>query len=105
MTCHCETNVNDLVEFCRDDLEVAWGRTQRGFMLGEFRDLYGQDCSIQESSLATVNAIWFGVGGCRMHLTVDQVRGLVAILTQWTESELPLGPVVAAEQAGTGEGE
>jgi hypothetical protein len=36
-------------------------KTQRGFCLGEFRDLYDAQCSIQESSLADVNAIWIGI--------------------------------------------
>lgn len=36
-------------------------RTERGFHLGEFKDANGVDCSIQDSSLATEAAIWFGV--------------------------------------------
>jgi len=36
-------------------------KTSRGFGLGEFADSKGVDCSIQESSLATEAAIWFGV--------------------------------------------
>lgn len=39
------------------DLET----TQRGFAVGEFLDRYGERCSIQDSSLATERAIWFGV--------------------------------------------
>ena len=35
--------------------------TNRGFVLGEFTDLYGTKCSIQESSLADEPAIWLGV--------------------------------------------
>ena len=35
--------------------------TQRGFLRGDFTDRYGVKCSIQESSLATENAIWLGV--------------------------------------------
>lgn len=36
-------------------------KTQRGFNLNEFSDRYGNKCSIQKSSLATEDAIWFGV--------------------------------------------
>lgn len=97
MACHCETDLNSLAVHGRDDLEVAWDRTGRGFALGEFRDLYGQDCSIQESSSAEYSAIWFGVGGCRMHLTLDQVRGLVEILNYWAEGDQPLGPAPRSE--------
>ena len=36
-------------------------KTERGFAIGEFMDRYGAKCSIQKSSLATEDAIWFGV--------------------------------------------
>lgn len=36
-------------------------KTQRGFKKGEFKDYFGVPCSIQESSLGTEHAIWFGV--------------------------------------------
>lgn len=35
--------------------------TQRGFGNIEFQDMYGAECSIQKSSLATEDAIWFGI--------------------------------------------
>ena len=35
--------------------------TQRGFAFVEFTDRYGAECKLQKSSLATENAIWFGV--------------------------------------------
>lgn len=89
--CHCKTTLNSLAEFGREDLDVTWTETQRGFVLGEFRDLYGQECSLQESSSAEYTAIWFGVGGCRMHLTIDQVRGLIEILRTWADDDKPLG--------------
>lgn len=36
-------------------------KTARGFEIAEFQDLYGKQCSLQKSSLATQDAIWFGV--------------------------------------------
>ena len=36
-------------------------KTERGFGLIEFKDRYGSKCSIQKSSLATEDAIWFGI--------------------------------------------
>ena len=72
---------------------------ERGFGVGNFEDYYGAPCSIQESSLATDNAIWFGVddvnhGGFtdygRMHLTQDQVKRLLPYLTYFADTgELP----------------
>ena len=44
-----------------DYLNVEKKYTDRGFGYTEFDDLYGHKCSIQESSIATVEAIWFGV--------------------------------------------
>lgn len=36
-------------------------KTNRGFELIEFEDRYEHKCSIQKSSLATEDAIWFGI--------------------------------------------
>ena len=36
-------------------------RTERGFALAEFTDRYGNECSIQDSSLATEACIWLGI--------------------------------------------
>lgn len=36
-------------------------KTARGFAFGEFTDLYGHECSIQKSSLATDDALWIGI--------------------------------------------
>lgn len=63
--------------------------TNRGFLRGDFEDRYGQQCSVQESSLATEEAIWLGVDVSlkgvdvehgRMHLTRQQVKDLLPIL-------------------------
>lgn len=40
---------------------VEMGCTDRGFPRGQFADFYGNQCSIQKSSLATADAIWLGV--------------------------------------------
>ena len=89
--------------------------TNRGFKLIEFDDLYETRCNIQESSLATDKAIWFGVesaepkimasktkeGGTgwvdypipedvklttRMHLTREQVNNLLPILQKFVDT-------------------
>lgn len=100
-------------------MDFKKGVTHRGFGLIEFNDLYGVECSVQKSSLATDNAIWIGVddanpqimasklreGGTgwvkypipedvslntRMHLSQEQVRALLPILTTFAETgELP----------------
>jgi hypothetical protein len=36
-------------------------KNQRGFDCGKFTDLYGEECSIQKSSLATSDTIWLGI--------------------------------------------
>ncbi len=90
-------------------------KTNRGFKLIEFNDLYDVKCNIQKSSLATEDAIWFGVeyadpkimasktpeGGTgwvsynipddvmfttRMHLSREQVRKLLPILQRFADN-------------------
>jgi len=87
-------------------------KTQRGFNIEEFTDLYGEKCSIQESSLATEEAIWFGIDdpeltvfedenmgkylvtkmpkhfsvSSRMHLSRKQVAEILPILQKFVET-------------------
>lgn len=84
-------------------------KTHRGFPGIEFQDKYDAKCSIQKSSLATENAIWFGVDDAdpkiftgsgwkdfyipkevllitRMHLTQKQVKKLLPILQKFVET-------------------
>jgi hypothetical protein len=90
-------------------------KTARGFDLVEFRDHYGASCSLQKSSLATDDAIWFGVDNAdpkilaskvqedgtgwikylipedvslntRMHLTREQVAELLPHLQKFVET-------------------
>ena len=76
--------------------------TVRGFSKLEFEDHYGQICSLQNSSLASEGAVWFGVGntgsrldgpngqrneevGARMHLTRKQIESLMPYLKVFVE--------------------
>lgn len=73
----------------------------RGFLRGEFKDRYGDKCSIQKSSLATEDCIWLGCDhetvdqhgrpcGARMHLTQQMVADLIPLLQHFVETgELP----------------
>ena len=91
-------------------LETKLRKTARGFQIAEFKELYGKDCSIQESSLATEAAIWLGIdapsvrvivkgkgwqdvplpeGGSvrgRMHLSQEQVQDLLPLLQRFAET-------------------
>jgi hypothetical protein len=40
---------------------IEFSCTGRGFRIGKFEDRDGVKCSVQESSLATEECIWFGV--------------------------------------------
>jgi hypothetical protein len=65
--------------------------TAKGFEYVPFTDLYGAQCSLQQSSLATFeqpgsSAIWLGVEDCRMHLDRSQVAMLIAVLKTWYET-------------------
>lgn len=41
-------------------MSLTYSKTERGFSLIQFKDRYGSACSIQKSSLATEDAVWFG---------------------------------------------
>lgn len=86
--------------------------TERGFERLEFTDRYGVKCSLQQSSLATEDAIWLGcneanpqvfvpngnpswrpvpmpdeyIADTRMHLTREQVEGLMFHLQSWLDT-------------------
>ncbi len=70
-------------------------KTSRGFRRTDFLDLYEEKCSLQESSLATDNAIWLGCneglhidGECcaRMHLNQEHVLELIPLLQYFVET-------------------
>lgn len=96
-------------------MEIKKSKTDRGFDLIEFKDRYNTKCNIQKSSLATEDAIWFGVENAnpkimaskirkgavgwvdyqipedvilttRMHLTREQVKELLPILQKFIET-------------------
>jgi len=64
----------------------------RGFKWIKFKDIYGEECSMSESSLATDCAIWFGTNEAkrhpatgellspRMHLNQKKIKELLPIL-------------------------
>lgn len=78
--------------------------TPRNFLISKFKDLYGKECSLQQSSLATDNAIWLGCSdgthydkdsqpvelpayvttcACRMHLNRKLVGKLLPTLIKF----------------------
>lgn len=68
--------------------EAEVQKTQRGFEIIDFADLYGRSCSLQQSSAALNDipgsgAIWLGVDPHRMHLDQDMVCALIARLSKW----------------------
>jgi len=64
----------------------------------EFKDIYGAECSVQESSLASKNALWIGCDhetihektgekcGARMHIDLVLAKRIVATLRRWIET-------------------
>lgn len=91
-------------------LKIEFKKTARGFPYLEFKDRYDTLCNIQESSLATEAAIWFGVDDPkpqimkpgegwveyplpkevmitnRMHLTQAQVKDLIPYLQKFVKT-------------------
>jgi hypothetical protein len=87
------------------------GKTERGFEIVEFKDLYGAECSLQMSSLADKSAVWLGcddadpkvmvpgsgwkpvempngyIANTRMHLDTKMVQAIIKHLQSWLETE------------------
>lgn len=85
-------------------------KTNRGFGKYKFLDRYNIECSLQKSSIATEDCIWLGCEDAdpkvcvpgkgwvniylpedtcintRMHLTQEQVKKLLPILTKFVET-------------------
>lgn len=74
-------------------------KTSRGFELIEFVDLYDEPCSLQQSSLASMPAVWLGcdnntkpdhvtgeVVSPRMHLNHGRVKALIRHLQSWLDT-------------------
>lgn len=84
------------------------GKTRRGFPLISFTDHYGVACTLQQSSLATEDAVWFGptepLDGqpySRAHLTREMVAALIPALEHFVRTGvLPEG---VAAPGGAGE--
>jgi hypothetical protein len=66
-------------------------KTERGFELIEFKDIYGSECSLQQSSIAIyekpgTSAIWFGVENNRMHIDFELLKKLLPYLQRWMKN-------------------
>lgn len=48
---------------------------QRGFVTGNFKDRYNEDCSIQKSSAATEDCIWLGINNPKLTVFADKTKG------------------------------
>lgn len=65
------------------NLDMETKTTQRGFDYKEFEDSKGVKCSIQQSSIATEEAIWFGCDDIPVRFTREQVAELLPTLQQF----------------------
>ena len=54
--------------------KIKFSKTQRGFRTGTFVDRYGEQCSIQKSSLATEDAIWLGIDDANPQIMCSQAH-------------------------------
>jgi hypothetical protein len=65
-------------------LNVKMAATSRGFSRGEFKDLYGIECSIQKSSLASEDAIWLGVNKANPQIMASDAARHGVVTTETT---------------------
>lgn len=57
-------------------IELTVATTLRGFDVCDFEDLSGQKCSLQESSIGTETAVWFGVDDANPMILAVNARKL-----------------------------
>jgi hypothetical protein len=68
------------------------GNTARGFSTVAYKDMYGEEFCIQSSSLATDDAIWFGISDAKPKVLASQATSLGVETTQqngWVPYPLP----------------
>jgi hypothetical protein len=76
--------------------------TSRGFSVFEFRDVWGRDCSLQESSSMSESRIWLGPNGIhRMHLSQSQAAALIPLLHHFVATGQLPPPVEPSEDAAS----
>ena len=85
----------EVIQELKDDYfpePITMDKTQRGFKNGKFKDAYGEQCSIQKSSLATKDAIWLGIDDAKPQIMCSNAErnGLVKQgETGWQPFEIP----------------
>lgn len=68
-------------------MELKWEKTERGFAIARFKDTYGKECTIQESS-SIEPRLWVGCGEDRMHLSPVQCLVLAETLREWAKDNV-----------------
>ena len=75
---------------------IEFKATSKGYIVGSFRDRYGAECSIQESSYPDEPCVWLGVevdsGGeavvnGRMHLSKEGASDLIEVLRHFVNED------------------
>lgn len=66
-------------------------KTGRGFEVIDFKDIHGNECSLQQSSTALcekpgTGAIWFGIDENRMHIDFNLLKELLPHLQNWVKN-------------------
>lgn len=69
-------------------LTIEHKQTARGFQYMEFKDRYGAECTLQDSSLATEAAIWFGVNDADPKIMARDMPGC-GKTTGWVPYPIP----------------
>ena len=73
---------------------ITKNKTERGFGIVRFTDRYNIKCSLQKSSLATENAIWFGCDDANPEVMASQAceNGIKTDATSgWVSYPIPEG--------------
>jgi len=72
-------------------MKMTRSKTDRGFDIVKFDDLYNKHCSIQKSSLAFEDAVWIGIDDAEPEILASQTEEGG---TGWVPFHIPEGVLV-----------
>ena len=70
----------------QNPMKMQKTHTARGFALYKFQDSYGEECTLQKSSLATDHYVWLGCEPNRMHLSRADCEALIKKMNVFVET-------------------
>ena len=74
-------------------------KTKRGFRIYTFKDFYGEECSLQKSSMATQPQVWLGLHAkeIKIHQHTGESLGMRMLIDRKLAKELAVKLLIFSE--------